>query len=79
MTFCMQQAHLHWRAHRLLAHLALVHVARRLVVVAVRRQPGHDAQHGAGAGLRVRVRRARGAARAAIGTPEGEAQAGKMT
>ena len=33
------------RAHCLLAHLALVHVARGLVIVRVRRERGHYAQH----------------------------------
>jgi len=61
--------HLERGAHGLLAHLALVHVPRRLVVVAVRRQAGDDAQHRARARLGVRVRRAGSAARATVRTP----------
>ena len=42
------------RAHGLLGHLALVHVAWGLVVVGVRRERCHDGEHGARRQLLVR-------------------------
>lgn len=54
---------MHGEAHRLLGHLALVHVPRRLVEVRVRRQRRHNREHGIrtelcgrrGVGARVRA------------------------
>ncbi len=64
------RAHQRGRAHGLLAHLALVHVARRLVEVRERRERGHHAQHGRRVRLRVRERRrGRALCRQAVGAP----------
>ena len=55
--------HLGGRAHGLLAHLALVHVARRLVEVRVGRQGRHHAEHGRAVDLCMAVSHARCAGR----------------
>ena len=64
-------AHLGGRAHSLLAHLALIHVARRLVEVRVGRQGCHHAQHCRAVHLRMAILHARRAGRfpGPIGAP----------
>ena len=51
LVVCAVRQRLRGRAHRLLGHLALVHVAGGLVEVRVGGQAGHHAQHGAGGKL----------------------------